>query len=138
MNYLEAAGLNDRAVTDKRRILINLLGDSAMEVFNTFVYTASQRDDVLQDVLQKFEDYCLPKMNLTVERFNFFQIVQKGKNFGTFLITLRTAAVTCEFRDQKDSLIYDRVICGIRDRALQRRLFRETDISSRKLSRCVV
>ncbi|XP_044005925.1 uncharacterized protein K02A2.6-like [Aphidius gifuensis] len=135
-NYLEAAGFNATTITDKRRvaILINLLGDDAMEIYNTFVYDTGEKDDVLKDVLQKFENYCLPKVNQTVERFNFFQITQQeGENFDSFVTKLRTAAVTCDFGEQKDSLIRDRVICCIRDSGLQRRLLRESEITLSKV-----
>lgn len=136
LNYLEAAGLTATTVTDKRRvaILINLLGDDAMEIFSTFTYAEGKKAEVLNDVLEKFEEFCLPIVNVTMERFNFFQIEQKeSENFESFVTNLRTAANTCQFEQQKESLIRDRIICGIRDSSLQRRLLRESDITLEKV-----
>ena len=73
---------------------------------------------------------CELKLNLTLERFNFFNTSQReGEPFETFLIELRNKAATCEFGEQRDSLIRDRIMCDVQDRTLQKRLLRESDLS---------
>ena len=41
-------------------------------------------------------------------------------------------AATCEFGDLKDSLIHDRIVCGINSQAMKERLLREPDLSLSK------
>ena len=80
-------------------------------------------------VTKKFEEYCAPFKNLVVERFNFNSVTQgEGETFESFLSRLQTKASTCEFGSLQESLIRDRIIYGIQDKGLQRRLVRETNI----------
>lgn len=56
--------------------------------------------------MDKLEAVCDPKKNLTVERFNFFNVVlTETEPFESFLTELQTKAFSCEFGDQCDSLI---------------------------------
>ena len=52
----------------------------------------------------------------------------------TYITTLRALAETCEFETLKDDLIRDRIICGVRDKGIQRKLLQECSLT---LSKCV-
>ena len=45
---------------------------------------------------------------------------------------LRTRAKTCAFRDITESLIRDRIVCGITDSTIRARLLREPDLDLQK------
>ena len=57
-----------------------VIGEWGREIFNTFTWNKKTRDGVeteeddllVKALFQKFEDYCLPKKNLIVERRRFF------------------------------------------------------------------
>ena len=126
--YLEASGKS--AIPDKTKvaILLNLIGDEPLEIFNTFAFSEPKSCEKLKDVLDKFEDYCAPRKNIVYERFRFFSRSQgEGENFSVFLTAIKKLAATCEFGPQEESLIRDRVVLGVSDRALQERLLRVTD-----------
>ena len=63
-------------------------------------------DRNLSHILEGFEAYCNPKKNETMERYKFFQRFQEPGD-------LKTLASTCNFLTLKDSLVRDRIICGI-------------------------
>ena len=44
-----------------------LLGEEALDVFNTFQLSDADQQDV-DKVLDKFESYCIPKRNVTYKR----------------------------------------------------------------------
>lgn len=73
---MSASGLD--GVGDKMKIamLINLIWDDGHEIFYNFEFAQAADKDDFQKVMDKFEGFCAPKKNLTVERFNFFNIVQ--------------------------------------------------------------
>lgn len=128
--FLVATGLETAPDRRKIAILMNLIGEDALDLMNNFSFTPATDKDVYAVVLEKFDEYCLPKKNLTVERFNFHNICQKeGEPFESFLTELKSKAAKCEFGDQKNSLIRDRIVCGIRDKALQKRLLRDNNIT---------
>ena len=84
----------------------------------------------LPTIVQKFETYCTPKKNTTYERHKFFTRNQKSdETIDQYVTELRTMAKNCEFGDLCDSLIRDRIICGIPDNTLRERLLRVEDLT---------
>ena len=85
-----------------------------MEIFNTFGLT--DEDKVKIDVVvRKFEEYCTPQKNVTYE-WHMFNARAQGatKGINAYVTELRKLARSCEFRDLHDSIIRDRIVCGIR------------------------
>ena len=54
----------------KIAMVLNLAGDEALEVYNTFEIANA---DSFDEVIEAFDQFCLPKKNETVERFKFFK-----------------------------------------------------------------
>lgn len=82
-------------------------------------------------ILAEFDKRCDPKKNETVERFQFYRRSQQaGDTFNKFLAEIRIFADTCHFGALKDSMIRDRIICGVSDSGLRERLLRLADCSS--------
>ncbi|GBM94531.1 hypothetical protein AVEN_193015-1 [Araneus ventricosus] len=80
-----------------------------------------------------FTNYCIPRRNVVFERFKFFSCSQQeGQQVDNYLTELKTLASTCDFGDQEEGLIRDRVVLGIRDMSLQERLLRESDLTLKK------
>ena len=108
------------------------LGDEGVNVYNAFKFEETEVDkyDV---VLKKFEDHCTPRRNEVFERYKFFTTSQQeGQTVDNYITKLKTLAAACEFGDQEDSLIRDRVVLGIREDGLQERLLREKDLTLQK------
>ena len=77
-----------------------------------------------KQVMDAFDRHCNPKKNETVERYKFFSICTD----------LKLLATTCNFGDFKDSLVRDRIICGIQDKQLREDLFKDPCLD---LQRCL-
>ena len=61
------------------------------------------------------------------ERYRFWECKQQeGETIDQFITELRTRARSCEFGDQHDSMIRDRIVFGVRDSRLKERLLRES------------
>ncbi|KAL7870688.1 hypothetical protein SRHO_G00081850 [Serrasalmus rhombeus] len=97
-------------------------GDEALEVYNNFMF--EEGDEMkLDTIIEKFEAYCIPKRNVTYERHRFFTCVKKpGETIDQYVTELRNRSKSCEFGELTDSLIKDRIGCGIPDSALHERL----------------
>ncbi|UYV60689.1 K02A2.6-like [Cordylochernes scorpioides] len=129
MLYLEATEKATKPDKLKVAILLNFIGEEALEVFNTFHLKEDEAEN-FDLLINKFDDFCEPKKNVIFERFKFFSATQKdGESIDSFITELKGLSTSCEFESQKDSLIRDRIVYGIQDKALQERLLREPNLT---------
>ena len=61
-------------------------------------------------LFQKFEDYCLPKKNLIVERRFFTRNQPHDETIDAYITQLRNFSSTCELGDAKDGLILYKLV----------------------------
>lgn len=121
--YLEASGASEKSDKQKACLFLHVIGEDALEVYNNFAFANVDDNMKLEQILQKFDDYCNPKKNQTYERHKFFTCKQKAdEKIDTYVKELRTRAKTCEFGDLVESYIRDRVVCGVHDSAVRARL----------------
>lgn len=114
-------------------MFLSAIGDQGLHVFNTFKFDPEEDKDKINAVKAKFKDYCSPRKNVVFERFQFWKCSQApGESIDGFVTSLRLRAKTCEFADQEESLIRDRIVLGCTDSRLQERLLRESDLSLTK------
>lgn len=127
--YMTATGAAEKGDKQKACIFLHVVGEEAVQVYNTFVFDDGD-EYKLKKILEKFEAYCTPKRNTTYERHKFFTRVQRSdETIDQYVTELRTMAKNCEFGDLVDSLIRDRIICGVPDNALKERLLRTVDLT---------
>jgi len=121
---------------------LHVVGPEAVEVYHTFTWTegeCGEHCDRANDfhtyacMIHKFDQYCEPRKNVTIERHVFFTRNQRaGETFDVFLTDLKLKAKSCEFEQLKDSLIKDRLVGGILSDHVRGRLLRESDLTLRK------
>ena len=130
--YMTASGANEKPESTQLAIFLHLIGDDALQVYNTFTF-ASEAERKMDVVRQKFADYCQPRRNIVYERYQFWRLNQApGENIDAFVTSLRLKAKSCDFGTQEDSMIRDRIVLGCPDPRLQERLLREPDLTLAK------
>ena len=104
-----------------------MIGEEANEIYNTFQFV-TEEDRIKLDVLKsKFEEYVNPRKNTVFERYRFWEYnQQEGETIDQFITELKTRAKSCEFGDQHDSMIRDRIVFGVSDTRLKEQLLRES------------
>ena len=134
-NYMLATGANTKSNGMQVAILLHVIGEEALEVYNTL--TIQRRttvvDDVeteldinTEDILKAMENYCNPRKNTVFERYKFYNMKQvPGVKIDEYITSLKVQAKLCEFKDQLDDMIRDRIVCGIADITMTERLLRE-------------
>ncbi|XP_012563590.1 uncharacterized protein LOC105848150 [Hydra vulgaris] len=108
-----------------------MIGESALKVYDTFVFRIEENDK-LTPLFQKFECYFSPKKNITYERYLFNTCMQDSRIFTDFLIDLRNKAKNFKFGTLEESLIRNRVACGINSKASREQLLRDTELTLEK------
>lgn len=131
--YLAASGAGADDEKLQANIFLHVIGEDALDIYNSF--QLDEASLTLTQLMQKFEEYFVPRQNVTFERYKFFTYDQKqGVPFDQYLAELHTMSKTCEFGTLRDSLVRDRIVCGTVDNALRERLLRETGLT---LEKCV-
>ncbi|KAI8506223.1 hypothetical protein Bbelb_156500 [Branchiostoma belcheri] len=135
--YIDLAVEDDAA--KRRKTLLYLMGENARKVYGTLTFVngenapIEEKDRTAEQIVAAFESYCNPKKNETVERYKFFTRGQSsGETFDEYVTDLRTLASECGFGDIRESLIRDRILCGILDGKVRERLLRESNLSLAK------
>ena len=130
--FLRAIDASNKSDDRKIALLLHVAGPEALEVYNTFTFTADQ-EGKYDAVLAKFETYCTPRKNETYERHLFLSRHQReGESIEQWVTDLRLKSQSCAFGDLATSLITLQVILSIRDCKLQERLLREDKLDLEK------
>lgn len=133
LNFLIASERDKKSDEVKIAILLNLVGEEGVGIFNTFKPSENKDIRKFDNVMEMFNDYCMPKKNVVFERFKFFSCTQQeGQQIDNYLTELKTLASTCSFGNQENDLIRDRLVLGIREKCLLERLLRETELTLEK------
>ena len=127
--YLVATESDTKPEKVRAGILLHCLGPKGKEIYNTFTFDTAEDRVKYTKIKEKLEAYCVPRINLTLQRFKFLTYRQGGETFDEFVTELKKLSSTCELDTLRDSLIRDMIIIGTGDRKLQERLLRKTDIT---------
>ena len=124
-----ASGIAEKDEKVQCATFLHVAGEEAIKVSNTFVF-AEEEVNKIDALKKKFKDYCEPRKNLTYIRHIFFTRAQKqSEPIDSYVTDLKDKARDCEFGDLHDSLVRDRIVCGIINDQLRGRLLREGDLS---------
>ena len=124
--YATATGLVNKNDAMQAATFLHLVGSAAHEVSVTFMFDAEEDRKKLEKLKEKFEAYCVPKKNITMERHALLTRRQRaGEPFDDFITDLRSKARHCDLPASTDSLIRDCVVLGINDNQLRERMLRE-------------
>ena len=103
--------------------LIYAMGSEAENIFKSFNFADGADEKKFDVVLKKYDEYFYPKRNVIHERACFHQRVQRpGEKAEMFIRALYEMSEHCEFGVNRDEHIRDRIVVGIVDKELSRKL----------------
>ena len=114
---------------DKCSAFLYIIDQKGHNVYNAMNVDDSQHDKI--DVLfTKFEEYCKPKQNVTVERYHFNTCMQDmAEPIDQYITDLRLIAKNCSFGDLEDQLIRDRIVCSVKSNKVKQQLLKTKDLT---------
>ena len=128
--FKDASDLGSKTEKQQTSTFLHVAGDDAITLYNTFEFADQADSKKLAPVMKKFEDYCIPKKNITYQRYLFFSRHQNAsETIDQYVTDLRSRSQTCEFGALADSLIRDMIVIGIRSNGLRESLLQEPDLS---------
>ena len=127
-----ASGLS---AEDKGRQVCTLLycmGETAEDVLSSTDITDDEKKDY-NAVIKKFDAFFKVRKNVIFERARFNSRCQKeGETTEQFITSLYQLIEDCDYGDLKDQMIRDRIVVGIRDKALSQRLQMDSELTLEK------
>uniref|UniRef100_A0A0F8AMR2 CCHC-type domain-containing protein n=1 Tax=Larimichthys crocea TaxID=215358 RepID=A0A0F8AMR2_LARCR len=127
--YSLAAKLSNEDGEVQVSTLIYGMGYEAENIFKSFSFVDDESGDDYDTVIAKFDAYFVPKKNTIHERACFYQRVQKPEMAESFIRAFCELSENCDFGETKSEHIRDRLVVGIRDKGLSRRLQLMSDLT---------
>ena len=126
--YFEA---NDIESADKKKaIFLSVVGAGTYQLIRSLVAPQLPSAKNFDDLVKVVQEHYQPTPSVIVQRFKFNSRMQKpGKSIATFIAELRKLAEHCKFQNTLEDMLRDRLVCGVTDGRLQRRLLAEPDLT---------
>ncbi|XP_060786568.1 LOW QUALITY PROTEIN: uncharacterized protein K02A2.6-like [Neoarius graeffei] len=129
--FFEANGINDG---DKQRaILISVVGPATYKLIRNLVSPDKPSSKTYDQIVTMMKAHFNPKPSEIVQRYKFdSRSRQPGETVSAYVAELRRLAQDCNFGTTLEQMLRDRLVCGIHDDRIQRRLLSETDLTFEK------
>ena len=116
---------------DKRvPVFLNLIGRENYSLSRSILSPQKPAEQPLKKLMDVLREYYEPKKVVMAVRFLFHQRQQQpGESVAIYLAEVRKLAVPCEFGETLDEALRDRLVCGLRDEAYQKRLLSEPELT---------
>ena len=135
-HYFDANGIGDVSGDDKakrRAILLSVCGSKVYKLMCDLLAPAKPKEKSYQELVKLIQDHLAPKPSEIVQKFKFNnRFRNEGESVADFVAALRNLAEHCEYKDTLEMMLRDRIVCGIRDEKIQRRLLVEKELTFAK------
>ena len=115
----------------QKAVFLTVVGPATFKTLTSLVSPASVDDKTYPQLTGELGKYYNPKPSEIVQRFKFnSRCRQPTESVATFVTELRALVKHCNYAaDSLDSLLRDRLVCGINDMQMQRRLLSEDKLT---------
>ncbi len=125
--YATATGVDSKEEKIQCATFLHVAGPQAQKVFQTMTIADANKDKITH-LINRFEQHCELKQNVTFSRYKFNSRYQKeGETFDKFLTDLKNM-VRGEFGILEKSLLKDRIVVGVREERLREKLLQTPDL----------
>ena len=125
---------NDVNSAEKQRtILLSVCGSSTYQLIRNLLAPEKPTSKFFAELVKMVKEHYQPPPSATFQRFLFNSRSQKeGETVATFVAELRKLSEHCQFEASLNDMLRDRLVCGLRDMKLQRRLLAEPSLTFKK------
>lgn len=117
----------------QRALLLTTIGPAAYKLLRNLVAPAKLEDQSYKILVDTMRRHQSPTPSEIVQRYKFnSRFRREGESIATFLSELRALAEFCNFGPSLDDMLRDRLVCGVEDPPIQRRLLAEEKLTFEK------
>ncbi len=127
-HFFEANEIDD--ASRQKAILLTSVGSQTYSLMRNLVSPTKPGDKTFDELVKLLKDHFNPKPSEIVQRFKFnSRNRQHGETVMEYVAVLRKLVQDCNYGDKLSEVIRDRLVCGIGDDRIQRRLLSEPDLT---------
>ncbi|KAJ8403559.1 hypothetical protein AAFF_G00348850 [Aldrovandia affinis] len=129
-DYVLVTGTAEKDKKIQAATLRSVMGSECRHVYrhNLNLSVAGTGDPAV--ILDELEKYFKPAKNTIYERYVFGSCKQEeGESIDNFVTRLRERAATCDYGQLKDEVIRDKIVLGVANESIRRRLLREKGLT---------
>ena len=127
--------LEANAVAEGQRVatLLTVIGGTAYKIVRNRVAPASPKDKTYTELMDALSAHFSPKPLVIAERYRFHKRHQlPGESIATYVAELRRFARHCNFGTNLDDCLRDRLVCGLSNSHIIKKLLAEKDLDLSK------
>ena len=130
-HYFLANDITDAA--KQRSILISSMGQKAYRILRNLVAPDKPTAVSFKNLVQTMTSHFCPPPSEIVQRFRFNSRVREhGETIAAYVAELRALSEYCNFGDTLESMLRDRLVCGVNEPQIQKRLLAEDRLTFKK------
>ena len=122
---------NSITMSDKKRaVFLSVVGPATYKILRNLISPVKPKEKSYEDIVAILTKHYEPVPSEIVDRCKFHSRFRKpGESVATFVAELRSLAEFCNFGEVLEDMLRDRLVCGIRDEAIQKRLLAESKLT---------
>nr|XP_054759433.1 uncharacterized protein LOC129265467 [Lytechinus pictus] len=130
-HYFDANSIIDEG--RKRSILLSVCGASTYKLMSSLAAPRKPGEVEFKELVKLMTDHRDPKPSVIVQRFKFNSRSRRpDESLSTYIAELRRLANECKFGTILEEMLRDRIVCGVADDRIQRRLLAEPTLTFEK------
>ena len=130
-HYFTANEIEDEG--KQRSILLSVCGAKTYKLIRNLVAPEKPDSKSFKELAELVKNHRNPKPSEIVQRFKFNSRFRKeGESISTYVAELRQLTEHCNFGTALEDMLRDRLVCGINEDRIQRRLLSETTLNFKK------
>ena len=129
--YFEANGITGDGNAAKRRaVLISVVGPKSYTLLRNLVAPTKPKEKTFEELVAALTEHYSPRPSEVMQRYRFnTRSRQPGESVADYVAELRRLAEFCEFCTTLDKMLRDRLVCGVNDESIQKKLLVEKNLT---------
>ena len=120
-------------VGKRRAILLSVCGSKTYALARDLLQPAKPAETTFKKIVDTLEKHFSPKPSEIVERYKFHSRNRKeDEGVAAYVAELRKLTEHCNFGESLPEMLRDRLVCGINNKKIQRRLLAERELTLKK------
>lgn len=121
---------NDVPAEKNRAIFLSCCGSRTCALLRNLVKAKTLEAKLLEDILDILRKHYAPKPSAVVQRFRFnTQVRSEAESISDYIAVLKHLSEHCDYGEELDKMIRDRIVYGINNAAIQTRLLEIPDLT---------
>ena len=117
----------------KRAVLLSSCGAKTYKLTRNLVAPGKPTDKSFAELVNIVKNHLNSRPSSIVYRGKFnCRFRKQGETIRQYVAELRSLSEHCDFRDQLEEMLRDRLVCGVNDERIQRRLLAERRLDFKK------